>query len=492
MRIGIIGSGIGGLGLAALLAKDGHQVTVLEKNSQLGGRCNVFEAKGFRFDMGPSWYLMPDVFASFYQKLDRDINKILDLRPLHPSYTVFYDDGEQIAVSTDVDAMAGLFEQWEPGAGEKFRTFLQQSGYAYQVAMEDFVYKNYRSPLDFLNKRILTEGRKLHVFESMDRHVKRSFRDPRIHKILEYTLVFLGGAPSNTPAIYSIMTHVDFAMGVWYPMGGMYTIPQSLVEIGSSFGVTYRKDTPVTRIQSSGTQVTGVTCADGTTLELDAVISNADYHFTETLLGNHRQYSQRYWNKRTVAPSAYILYLGVNQRIPALSHHNLLFAGDWQEHFEEIFDRPAWPKDPSIYIGCPSKTDPHVAPEGCENLFVLVPIAPGLDDTPEIRIRFEETVFRLLEQQLGMDLRPYLLYKRAFTINDFTEQYHAFRGSALGLAHTLFQTAAFRPKNTHKHLQNMWYVGADTTPGIGVPMCLISAELTHNLVSAYAHKHPHL
>jgi phytoene desaturase len=486
-RVVIIGSGFGGLGSACLLAKSGYDVTLLEKNESCGGRASVFTEKGYTFDMGPSWYLMPDVFEQFFRLMDERVEEHLDLKKLSPSYRVFFKDVEKNGVSpfcvdltSDVEKDVHIFEQLEPGSGKKLREYLASAAYQYSIAKDRFMYKNYDSIFDFLNRDTLIEGRKLSVFQSMDRYVRRFFHSDEIQKIMQYTLVFLGSSPFNTPALYNIMSHIDFNMGVYYPMGGIYTIIEALVRIAKKHGVTIRTDATVTRIVFENGRAVGVELKNGETVPADIVISNADIHHTETdlLPPAAREYSATYWKKRVLAPSAFMMYLGIDGRIPTLTHHNLIFSKDWKKNFGEIFDHPQWPTDPSLYVCAPSVSDPSVAPPNKENICVLVPIAAGLTYTDADLEAYGEKVLTTLEQEMRIpELRKRVEYKKFFCVKDFATRYNSYQGTALGLAHTLRQTALFRPNNISKKVKNLFYVGANTNPGIGMPVCLISAEL---------------
>jgi phytoene desaturase len=482
----IIGSGIGGLALACILGKKGYEVTVLEKNEQIGGRVSVFEAEGFRFDMGPSWYLMPDVFEHFFSLLGEDVHEYLQLQKLSPSYRIFFKDGRSdqkvVDIFSDLTKDVATVEALELGAGEKLKTYLAKAKIQYEIALNRFMYKNYSSLSDFFTREAMTEGRKLSVFQNMDRYVKKFFHTREMQQLMQYTLVFLGSSPYNTPALYSIMSHVDFAMGVYYPQKGIYTIPEALQTIAKKYGVEFRTHTPVKRIVTEGNMAVGVETAVGEFIQADVVISNADIHHTETVLleKKHQSFSQRYWRSRVLSPSAFIMYLGVDGKIPTLTHHNLIFSSDWQKNFGEIFDTPKWPTDPSLYVCAPSVTDPSVAPEGKENLFVLVPIAPRLTYTDADLDRYADAVLQTMETEMKIpNLRKRIVYKKYFCVKDFSERYNSFGGSALGLAHTLTQTAIFRPDTKSKKVDNLFYVGAGTNPGIGMPVCLISAELAY-------------
>lgn len=483
----IIGSGFGGLGAAAILGKAGYQVTVLEKNDQLGGRAGLLEVDTesghFKFDMGPSWYLMPDVFQHFFEILGEDVNDHLNLQKLGPSYRIFYKDTfRKVDIYSDLKRDIPTIEQIEPGAGRALERYLDQAAYQYDVAKDRFMYKNYDSIRDFFTKEMAMEGRKLSVLSNMNKYVSKYFTTDAMQKIMQYPLVFLGSSPYNTPAIYNIMSHIDFNMGVYYPQGGIYEIVKALQKIGEKHGATFRTNSEVMKIIVEEGKATGVMLTSGDTLKADIVISDADVHHTEQelLAEPYRTKSERYWKSRTLAPSALIMYLGVKGEIPSLVHHNLLFSKDWRKNFSEIFDKPKWPTDPSLYICNPSKTDPSVAPAGHENLFVLVPIAPGLDYDDDTLDKYADQVLETIEKEMRLpELRQNIVYKKLFSIKDFASRYNSYKGTALGLAHTLRQTAVFRPNNISKKVQGLYYVGANTNPGIGMPVCLISAELMY-------------
>ncbi len=479
----IIGSGFGGLGTAAILAKAGYKVTVLEKNEMVGGRASIFEAKGFKFDMGPSWYLMPDVFEHFFEILDEDVHEHLDLKKLAPSYRIFYKElNEKVDIYSDLEKDLPTIEAIEEGAGEALKDYLDKAGYQYDIAKDRFMYKNYDSIRDFLTREVATEGRKLSVFKNMDKYVSGFFKTEQMQKIMQYPLVFLGSSPYNTPAIYNIMSHIDFNMGVYYPQGGIYEISKALAHIAKKHGAKLHINAPVAEIIVENWEAVGVRLEDGKELRADIVISNADIEHTETkLLGElYREHSDKYWKKRTLAPSALIMYLGVKGKLPSLTHHNLLFSKDWRKNFGEIFDTPRWPSDPSLYICAPSKTDPSVAPKGHENLFVLVPVAAGLDYTEKQLEKYADTILQTMENEMDLKgLREKIVYKKLFSVKDFSSRYNSYQGTALGLAHTLRQTAIFRPNNVSKKVKNLYYTGAGTNPGIGMPITLISAELLY-------------
>ncbi|MBW3637402.1 MAG: phytoene desaturase [Armatimonadetes bacterium] len=480
-KIIVIGGGIGGLAFANLAAKKGYPVTLLEKNEQLGGVAGQFSEAGFTFDMGPSWYLMPDVFQSYFDLLGEKVEDHLHLVRLDPSYRIFFQNqGRSFDFYSDLERDIPTFESLEPGVGPVLRDYLEKSKYQYEIAIRGFMYKNNDTIFDFLNKQVAIEGRELEVFSKMSDYVNKHFKTDEVQKIMQYTLVFLGSSPYNTPALYNIMSHIDFNMGVFYPKGGIHEIPKALVRIGEKLGVKYRTSVPIAQINTRrGPSVKSVRLENGEKIEADIIVSNASVHHTESLLPRpYRDHSQRYWNSRKLAPSALIMYLGVEGKVDSLTHHNLLFSPDWKKNFAEIFDAPQWPTDPSLYICVPSKTDPSVAPEGCENLFVLVPIAARTEYTEDELEDQSNRILRLIEKEMDCPgLRERIIYKKLFSVKDFESHYNKLGGTALGLSHTMMQTAILRPNNRSKKVENLFYVGADTNPGIGMPIQLISAEL---------------
>jgi phytoene desaturase len=475
----VIGSGFGGLSTACYLADAGADVTVLEKNEQLGGRASVMEEDGFRFDMGPSWYLMPDVFETFFGHFGRSPEEYYTLERLDPHYRIFFKDGDRVDMTPDIDANKATFEEYEPGASEAFEEYLTKSERNYEIGMEHFVYEHRDRLRDFVDTDVLRHSWGLSLIGSMQDHVEDYFDHPKLQQIMQYTLVFLGGSPTNTPALYNLMSHVDFNLGVYYPDGGMGAVVDGIVELGSELGVEYETDASVTEIagRRGGFAVRTEAGAEYLT---DRVVSNADMAHTEQELlpPEKRQYDDDYWESRTYAPSAFLLYLGVEGEVEELAHHTLVLPTDWNEHFEQIFDDPAWPEDPAYYLCVPSETDDTVAPEGHSNLFALVPIAAGLEDTPELRSQYRDLVIDDIAENTDTDLHDRIVFEETFSVDDFASRYNSFQGTALGMAHTLRQTAPFRPGHTSSEVPGLYYTGSFTTPGIGVPMCLISGLLT--------------
>ncbi len=475
--VAVIGGGFGGLSAACYLADAGMDVRVLEKNEQLGGRASRLEQDGFRFDMGPSWYLMPDVFERFFAHFDHEPADFYDLERLDPHYRIFFKDGDQCDIRGDLEYMRELFESYERGAGERFEEYIETSREHYEVAMEQFVYEDRSRLRDWVDPAVMRAAPiGLQLIGSMQEYVEQYFEHPKLKQIMQYSLVFLGGAPHNTPALYNIMSHVDFNLGVYYPEDGLGGVVDGIVELGGELGVTYETDCEVTGLTRARNEFIVETA--NREFRPDHVVVNADYgHVEQELMPEHeRQYDDKYWEKRTYAPSAYLLYLGVEGDVSELAHHTLVLPTDWDSHFEQIFDSPAWPEEPAYYICVPSKTDDSVAPEGHSNLFVLVPIAPGLADGQRIRDHYREKILDDIAAHTGVELNDRIVVEEQFSVSDFTSRYNATRGTALGLAHTLRQTALLRPSNRSSAVEGLYFTGSFTTPGIGVPMCLISGE----------------
>ena len=496
--VSVIGAGFGGLATAAYLADAGADVTVHEKNEALGGRAAVMEAEGFRFDMGPSWYLMPDVFERFFGHFDRSPAEFYELEHLDPHYRLFFKEnvgsgpdgdppgvkqdpgGDRIDVTADLENSIEMFEAYESGAGEALEKYLEQSKDNYEIGMEHFVYEDRSRLRDFLDPRLAKYARGLTLLGTMQDHVEKYFEHPKLRQIMQYTLVFLGGAPRNTPALYNLMSHVDFNLGVFYPEGGIGGVVDAMVELNRDLGVEFVTGEPVTAIRGRRGNFTVRT--SGAEYEPDLVVSDADYAHTEQelLQPSDRQYDDDYWESRTYAPSAFMLYLGVEGEVPELAHHTLVLPGDWSGHFDTIFENPAWPEDPAYYVSVPSETDDTVAPDGHSAIVVLVPIAPDLEDDEETRATYRNKILTDLAQETGTELRDRIVFERTVAVSDYREEYNSYRGTALGLAHTLKQTAVFRPGHTSKALDGLYFTGSYTTPGIGVPMTLISGEHTAN------------
>jgi len=483
MNIVIVGAGFGGISAAALLAQKGLEVTVIEKNEGPGGRASVYSEGGFTFDMGPSWYLMPDVFENFFAEFNAKPEDFYDLKKLEPAYRVFFDGGRVVDVSSDIEKNYELFDSFEEDGGERLREYLESAGKLYDSVVKEMLYRDYRSVLDFLNGKLLLQGLRLNILESLEHFVKRRFKSDEARKILQYSMGFLGSAPQNTPSMYHIMSHIDMTLGVFYPEGGIRRVAQSIYELALEHGARFHFNEEVKRIEVIDGVATSV-ITDRNIYEANAVLVNADYPHSELELLDepHRTYDETYWESRVMAPSAFVAYLGVDRVIDALEHHNLFLERDWADKFQEVFDprRARWPERPSYYVNVPSRTDTTAAPQGSDTLFILVPLAPGMEDNEELREGLYRRVMDDLERKVGENIRDHVVVKRIFAINDFRDRYNAYRGTALGLSHTLRQTALWRPSHKSKKVKNLYYTGHYTHPGIGVPMTLISSQIVCN------------
>jgi len=476
--VAVIGSGFSGLAAACFLAKAGFAVTVVEKHDTAGGRARKFEAEGFTFDMGPSWYWMPDVFEKFFAHFGKTPADYYALKRLDPSYRIIYSRHDVLDVPATLPELSDMFERLEPGSARNLNRFLTEGKFKYNLGMNELVHKPGLSVHELVNPVLLKGIVKLHVFQSIARYIRKFFRNPRLIQLLEFPILFLGATPRNTPALYSLMNYADMALGTWYPMGGMYTIIEGIEKLAVSLGVTFHFNSAVEQLSVTGNSIRNI-IVNGQPLTFDYVMASADYHYVEqTLLpAPYRRYSDRYWDKRVLAPSCLIFYLGISKKLDGLLHHTLFFDQNFTQHAKDIYEQPRWPLSPQFYVSCPSKTDAGVAPPGCENLFVLVPVAPGLEDTDAIREKYFDLILTRLETLTGQSIRNNIVYKRSYAHRDFTGDYNAFKGNAYGLANTLLQTANLKPSIRSRKVSNLFYTGQLTVPGPGVPPALISGQV---------------
>ncbi|SDJ62666.1 phytoene desaturase [Halovenus aranensis] len=474
--VGVVGAGVGGLAAAAYLARDGADVTVYEKLSQVGGVAGRIEDSGFQFDTGPSWYLMPDIFERFFRAFGHEPEDFYDLTRLDPNYRVFWTDGDRADVPADPTAAAELFESYEGGAGEALLAYLSEAERAYDIGLNRFVVPGRSRFRDYLSLDVLRSAHGLRLLGTMDDHVTDYFEHPKLRQLVEYTLVFLGGSPYNTPALYTLMSHVDYGLGVYYPDGGMAAVVDAFEAVATEQGAEIRTETPVSRLDPGEREVT-LSHSDGTATH-DRVVCNAPPAHAERELFPEdvvdRPRSQ--WEDATLAPSAFMLYLGVEGNVDPLEHHTLVLPTDWDDHFERIFEVPDWPETPAYYVNVPSKTDPTVAPEGCETVVVLVPVAPGLPDDEDTVAEFRAQILDDIAATAGVDLRDRIRVEHRATVSDFERLFNKQQGTALGVAHTLRQTGPLRTGHRVPGADRCYYVGGDVNPGIGVPMCLLSGE----------------
>lgn len=477
-KIAVIGSGISGLSAAIELAHSGEQVSLFEKNADLGGRARKFEEDGFTFDMGPSWYWMPDVFEKFYNDYGYTTGDFYDLVQLDPGFKIIFGEDDEFSVPANYNELLDLFESIEPGAAKKLDLFMEEAIYKYNVGVKRLIHKPALSPMEFVDMELISGMFKLQVFKSFSKHVKKFFKHPKLIALMEFPVLFLGAMPEKTPALYSLMNYAGLKQGTFYPMGGFSKVIDALTTIAKDKGVEFRAGDAIDQIIVPKDRVEGISSVSGRH-DFSGVIASADYHFVEqTLLPkSKRVYSKEYWDSRVFAPSCLLFYMGVNKKIPNLDHHNLYFDEDLKQHAIEIYETKKWPAKPLFYVCCPSKTDPSVAPDGQENIFMLMPIAAGIQDTPEMRAQYFESLMDRLEKHTKCNIRDAIVYKRSYCVSNFEEDYNAYKGNAYGLANTLMQTAFLKPKMMHQNVKNLVYAGQLTNPGPGVPPALISGQV---------------
>lgn len=477
-KIAVIGSGFAGIAAAAYAAKDGHEVHVLEKNDRIGGRARQFVTdNGYTFDMGPSWYWMPDVIESFFTDFGCQAKDFYQLVSLDPQFEMVFDDGV-MAIPSSYEELRILFDQIELGAGKQLDRFMQRAKYKYEVGMQGFVRKPCHSWWEFVSPKIALSAIKLDLLTNFSAYVRKYFSNPKLIALMEFPVIFLGAAPRDIPALYSLMNYGGYRLGTWYPMGGFAEVVHAMAKVAKAQGVKFHVNSNVEQIQAQNGRVQSLV-VNGESIGFDAVIAASDYHHTESLLKpSYKNYDEQYWDSRTFAPSCLIYYLGFNERIPDLRHHTLFFEHDLELHINDIYTTKKWPEKPLFYACCPSKTDAGLAPDGHENVFLLMPVATGIVDTEEIRERYFLEMIGRLEKHTGShDLLSKVDYKRSYCVRDFVKDYNAFRGNAYGLANTLKQTAVWKPAIRNKKIKNLYYTGQLTVPGPGVPPSIISGKI---------------
>ena len=479
----IIGAGFSGLAAACHLARSGARVHVLERHDQPGGRARIWETDGYRFDLGPSWYWMPDLFERFFDEFGYQVDELYQLERLDPSYRVVWPGGDFTDVPAGLDALRVHFESQEPGAGAKLDQFIEETRYIYQSAYEDYLFRPSLSFREFVDPRLVLELFRLRMLRSMATYARSFFEHPRLARLVEWPVLFLGASAQETSAMYSLMSYADMALGTWYPMGGMHRIIEGMVRVATKLGAELHYGRRVQRITVNNGRATGVETDSGT-WQADAVLASADYHHVETQLldRSHRQYSDRYWEGRTMSPSSLLYYLGIESDLGDWPHHTLFFDEDLDTHMDQVYKRPEWPEKPLFYACAPSVTDASVAPEGCSNVFLLIPLAPGLEDSDAARERVFDTVMARLEAQVGRPLRERIVVQRSYAMRDFEADYGAFKGNAYGMANTLRQTGPLKPRLRSSKVRGLYYAGQLTVPGPGMPPSLVSGELSAKLL----------
>ena len=476
----IIGSGFSSISAACYLAKEGNQVQVLEKNDTLGGRARQFKKDGFTFDIGPSWYWMPDVFEKFFGDFDRKVSDYYSLEKLDPGYEVYFDQMESIKIGDTLEKIYDAFEAEEVGSATKLKKFIKKAEDNYNIAIKDLVYRPGISPLELVTPA--TVKKVGYFLSTIKREVTKEFKNKRLAQILQFPVLFLGAKPSNTPAFYNFMNFADFGLGTWHPEKGMYSVVEGMVKMAKELGVEFTTRQNVEHICVENGKATGV-IANGARLDADIVVSGADYNHSESLLNaKYRAYTDAYWDKKVFAPSSLLFFIGLDKKMKNVSHHTLFFDVDFDAHAQSIYDTPEWPKEPLFYGNFPSITDGSMAPKGKEACFILIPIGPGIEDTEEMREKYFNIVIERLEHLTKQSIKENILFKESFCVNDFVNEYNSYKGNAYGMANTLLQTAFLRPKLKSKKVENLFFTGQLTVPGPGVPPALISGKLVASLV----------
>ncbi len=474
----VIGAGFAGLTASALLAKKGFSVKLIDKNDQTGGRARVWKEQGFVFDMGPSWYWMPEVFENYFALFGKKASDFYELKRMNPSYRIYFAENDVLDVPSDYKELMRMFEEIEPGSAKHLEKFLKEAKYKYDTGMNDFVWRTSNSITEFFDIRILQQLFKINLFGSVSHEVRTAFKNKKLIKLLEFPVLFLGATPQNTPGLYSLMNYADLVLGTWYPMGGMNEIVKAMESIARDNGVEIILNEEVKHIKSENNKVKSVETTKNT-YSVDAVVAANDYVNTDLKLleKDKSNYDEQYWEKRTMSPSSLLYYVGLNKKLENVKHHNLFFDEDFETHAHEIYTEPAWPSKPLFYTCIPSVTDKSVAPEGHENLFFLIPLAPGLKDSEQEREKYFNIMVERFEKFTGQSIRDNIIIKRSFAMNDFEKDYNSFKGNAYGLANTLLQTAFLKPKLKSKNLKNLFYAGQLTVPGPGVPPSIISGQI---------------
>ena len=479
-NITVIGSGFSGLSAASVLASKGHSVTVLEKNAEVGGRARSFSSMGYTFDMGPSWYWMPDIFEKYFSVFGKRPGDYYELERLDPGFVIFYGKDDIMKIPSSMDEIVELFEREEVDGADKLRAFLKEAKLKYDLAVNDLIYLPSQSLFEYVNLTIIRNLPSLDVYNSFRSHVRKYFKNPRILKLMEFPVLFLGATSKEIPALYSLMNYAAFQLGTWYPKGGFSAVTMAMKSIGEELGVEFRLNDAVRHIEVKENIAYRVETLNHSYLT-EGIIGSSDYNHTEKLLSpEYRNYTPEYWNKKVLAPSCLLFFIGVKKRIKNLFHHNLFFMEDLDLHSKDIYKDPKWPESPLFYVCCPSKTDDAVAPEGHENLFILMPLAPGIHDEESIREEYFQRIISKIQETISEDFIDDIDYKKSYCVSDFVNDYNAFKGNAYGLASTLRQTAFMRPSLRNKKVKNMFYAGHLTVPGPGVPPAIISGQIAAN------------
>ena len=479
-NIKIIGSGFSALAASCYLAKQGHSVSIYEKNSTIGGRARQLKKDGFTFDIGPTWYWMPDVFERFFADFDRKPSDYYELIKLSPAYQVYFGVDDFITISDNLETISQTFESIEKGSATALKNFMAEAKSNYDIAIKDIVYRPGVSPLELITPE--TAMRVGQFFGNISKDIRKRFKNKKLVQILEFPVLFLGAKPSDTPSFYNFMNFADFGLGTWHPKNGMYSVVLALEKLALDLGVKIHTNSNIEKIFVENGKASGL-LINGEKITADIIVSGADYHHTETLLEEkNRGYSEKYWQNKTFAPSSLLFYVGFDKKVKNVEHHSLFFDTDFDVHAEAIYDIPKWPEEPLFYASFPSKTDKNASPEGKEAGIFLIPLAPGLEDTEALREKYFDKIMSRFEKLTQQNLKKNIIFKESFCVNDFIKDYNSYKGNAYGMANTLFQTAFLRPKLRRKKVKNLYFTGQLTVPGPGVPPALISGKLVSELI----------
>ena len=482
-KIIIIGSGFSSLASSCYLAKQGYEVEIFEKNDTIGGRARQYKKEGFTFDIGPTWYWMPDVFERFFADFNKLPSDYYQLLKLSPAYKVFFGKEDEITIGDTLEKIYSEFDRIEPGSSKKLKKFIDQAKENYDIAIKDLVYRPGESPLELVT--VETAKKLGQFFSTIAREVRKEFKNKKLVQVLEFPVLFLGAKPSDTPAFYNFMNFADFGLGTWHPQGGMYQVILGIQRLAESLGVKLNTQQNVEKILVENNKACGI-IANGKKHDADIVLSGADYHHSETLLDQkYRQYSEKFWEKKTFAPSSLLFYVGFDKKLENVEHHTLFFDVDFEKHAHAIYDVNEWPEDPLFYASFPSKTDKNSAPVGKEAGIFLIPLAPGIKDEQALRERYFDKIIDRFEKITQQNIKKNIIFKKSFCVNDFIEEYNSYKGNAYGLANTLLQTAFLRPKLKSKKVKGLYFTGQLTVPGPGVPPALISGKLVSDLIKKY-------
>lgn len=483
MNIAIIGSGFSSLAASCYLAKEGYDVTVFEKNETIGGRARQLKKDGFTFDIGPTWYWMPDVFERFFSDFGKLPSDYYQLEKLNPAYSVYFGKDDYITIEDTLEKIYAAFENEEKGSSIKLKKFIDNAQRNYDIAIKDLVYNPGVSPLELVTVETIKKLNQF--FSNIKRDVRKEFKNDRLAKILEFPVLFLGAKPSDTPSFYSFMNYADFGLGTFHPKDGMYQVILGMEALAKELGVTIKTESNIEKILVENGKTTGL-ISNGEVFNTDIVLSGADYHHTETLLDKpYRKYSEKYWSKKTFAPSSLLFYVGFDKKLKNVNHHTLFFDVDFDTHAEAIYDDPKWPENPLFYASFPSKTDDSAAPKDKEAGIFLIPLAPGIEDTDELRDIYFEKIMTRFEALTSQKIKNHVIFKESFCINDFIKDYNSYKGNAYGMANTITQTAFLRPKLKSSKVKNLFFTGQLTVPGPGVPPSLISGKLVAELITKH-------